>query len=95
MYLVYANKRAQKGPKLEVLFVVKQWRYPWRFGEHLPESWRHFETTLDQVADAEHPDKTLQDERHQHYNITHCIISKSYPYPVNPSLQWTSPTFMQ
>lgn len=63
MYLVYANKRAQKGPKLEVIFLVKQWRYPWRFGEHLPESWRHFETTLDQVADAKHPDKTLYDER--------------------------------
>lgn len=74
MYLVYANKRAQKGPKLEVLFVVEQRRYPWRFGEHLPESWRHFETTLDQVADAEHPDKALHDERQTLHTLTVYLI---------------------
>lgn len=62
MYLIYTDERTEKGPQLEVLFVVEERRKSRWFGEHLPKGRRHFKTTLNQVANAEHPDKTLDKE---------------------------------
>ena len=63
MYLVDTDERSQKRPELEVVLVVEQRGQTWRFGEHLPERWGHFKTALNQVANTEHPDEALDNNR--------------------------------
>ena len=62
-YLVYTDKGPQEGPELKVLFVVEQGGEAGGFGEHLSERRGNLQTTLDQVAHAEHTDEALSSTR--------------------------------
>lgn len=59
-YFVYTDKRPQKGPKLEIFFVIEEREQPRRFRKQMPESWWDSKATLDQVTHTKHPNEALE-----------------------------------